>query len=204
VTELDKALADLAHIRTHLAARTLFEGFGPAAIAATGVLALLTAEAQVLWAERLADSNEVFLTVWVLAAVLAVALIGTEMVARSRRHHGGLSTAMILNAVEQFLPAGFAGATVAAVFLSFSPANCWVLPGLWQLFVALGLSAAARCLPRGVMFAAAWYFLAGTAVLMLASEDKTLMPWMMGLPFGAGQLLMAAVLHFAKEEANGL
>jgi hypothetical protein len=122
------------------------------------------------------------------------------MIARSRRRHGGLSTAMIVNALELFLPAGFAGAVIAAVFLKFSPLNYWMLPGLWQIFVALGTFAAARCLPRTVMLAAAWYFLAGTAVLIMASKELTLSPWMMGLPFGIGQLLMAAVLHFAEGE----
>ena len=77
-----------------------------------------------------------------------------------------------------------------------------MLPGLWQIFVALGLFAAVRCLPRAVMLAGAWYLLAGTAVLILASEDEALSPWLMGLPFGAGQLLMAAALHFAEGQSD--
>jgi hypothetical protein len=203
MTELDKALADLAHIRARLAAGTLFQGFGPAAIAATGLLAIATAEAQALWPDPLARSGQMFLAIWVAVAVAAAALIGGEMIARSRRHHGGLSTSMIVNALEQFLPAAFGGVAVAAVFIRFSPQNCWMLPGLWQIFVALGIFAAARCLPRTVMLAGAWYFLAGTAVLILASEDETLSPWRMGLPFGAGQLLMAAALHFAEGDGDG-
>jgi hypothetical protein len=202
MTELDKALADLAHIRARLAAGSLFQGFGPAAIAATGLLALGTAEAQVLWPHLLARPLDVFLGIWVAVAIAAAALIGAEMIARSRRHHGGLSTSMIVNALEQFVPAGFGGVAVAAVFVQFSPQNCWMLPGLWQIFVSLGIFAAARCLPRAVMLAGAWYFLAGTAALILASEDEALSPWLMGLPFGAGQLLMAAALHFAEGESN--
>jgi hypothetical protein len=202
MTELDKALADLAHIRARLAAGSLFQGLGPAAIGATGLLALATAEAQAVWPYPLAGSREAFLAVWVAVAIVAAALIGGEMIARSRRRHGGLSTAMIVNAAEQFVPAGFGGAAVAAVILQFSPENCWMLPGLWQIFVSLGIFAAARCLPRSVTLAGAWYFLAGTAVLILASEDKALSPWLMGLPFGAGQLLMAAALHFAEGESD--
>jgi hypothetical protein len=202
MTELDKALADLAHIRARLAAGTLFQGLGPAAIAATGLLALATAKAQALWPHPLAASAEIFLTIWVAVAIAAAGLIGGEMIARSRRRHGGLSTAMIVNALEQFLPAGFGGVAVAAVLVRFSPQNCWMLPGLWQIFVALGIFAAARCLPRTVLLAGAWYFLAGTAVLILASEDEALSPWLMGLPFGAGQLLMAAALHFAEGESD--
>jgi hypothetical protein len=200
MTELDKAIADLADIRARLAAGTLFQGLGPAAIAATGLLALAAAEAQALWPRPLAGSRETFLEVWLAVAIVAAVLIGSEMIARSRRRHGGLSTAMILNAAEQFVPAGFGGAAVAAVLFQFSPENCWMLPGLWQIFVALGIFAAARCLPRSMTLAGAWYFLAGTAVLILASKEKALSPWLMGLPFGAGQLLMAATLHFAEGE----
>jgi hypothetical protein len=200
MTDVDKALADLADIRTRLAAGTLFQGFGPAVIAMSGFLAFAAAAAQALWPDPLANSPEIFLAAWIAVAVVAAALIGIEMVARSRRRHGGLSTAMIVHALEQFLPAGFAGAVTTAVFLKFSPLNTWMLPGLWQIFVALGTFAAARCLPRTVMLAAAWYFLSGTAVLIVAAGELALSPWMMGLPFGIGQLLMAAALHFAEGE----
>ena len=53
-----------------------------------------------------------------------------------------------------------------------------------------------------VAFAGAWYFVAGFAILMLASDSHALSPWTMGLPFVIGQLLMAAVLHFASGEID--
>jgi hypothetical protein len=124
------------------------------------------------------------------------------MIARSRRRHGGLSTAMIVNAIEQFLPAGFAGAAIAAIVWTYAPQNVWMLPGLWQILVALGIFAAIRSLPRVVVLAAVWYFVAGAAALIFASVDKTLSPWMMGLPFGAGQLLTAGVLRYAQGDRD--
>ena len=36
--------------------------------------------------------------------------------------------------------------------------------------------------------------------MMIASHSHTLSPWTMGLPFAAGQLLMAALLYFASGE----
>ncbi len=54
----------------------------------------------------------------------------------------------------------------------------------------------ARCRARS-RFGGAWYFVAGFAVLLLASQSHALSPWTMGLPFVIGQLLMAAILHFA-------
>lgn len=202
MTDLDKAIADIADIRSRLAAGTMFQGFGPAVIATTGALAAAAATAQALWPDNLASTPEGFLAVWVGVAIVAAGLIGIEMVARSRRRHGGLSTAMILNAVEQFMPAGFAGAVIAAVFLEFAPRNLWMLPGLWQIFVALGIFAAARSLPRLMTLAGGFYFVAGTAVLIIATKEQALSPWAMGLPFGVGQLFVAAILHIAEGEGD--
>ena len=77
-----------------------------------------------------------------------------------------------------------------------------MLPGLWQVLVSLGVFASVRSLPRTVAFAGAWYFVAGFAALLLASQDHLLSPWTMGLPFAIGQLLMAAILHFASGESD--
>ena len=104
---------------------------------------------------------------------------------------------MIYQAVEQFLPVGVAGALLAVVLWKFAPETLWMLPGLWQVLVSLGVFASVRSLPRTVAFAGAWYFVAGFAILMLASDSHALSPWTMGLPFVIGQLLMAAILHFA-------
>ena len=55
---------------------------------------------------------------------------------------------------------------------------------------------------RTVAFGGAWYFVAGFATLLLASHSHALSPWAMGLPFVVGQLLMAAILHFASGETD--
>ena len=109
---------------------------------------------------------------------------------------------MIHQAVEQFLPAGVAGVLLAVVLWKFAPETLWMLPGLWQVLVSLGVFASVRSLPRTVAFAGAWYFLSGFAVVVLASQSHTLSPWTMGLPFVIGQLLMAAILYFASGEID--
>jgi len=130
-------------------------------------------------------------------------MILVEMRARSRRHHSGLADAMIYQAIEQFLPAGVAGVLLAAMLWKFAPETLWMLPGLWQILVSLGVFASVRSLPRSVALAGGWYFVAGFAVLILASQSHALSPWTMGLPFVAGQSLMAAVLYFASGEIDG-
>jgi hypothetical protein len=51
------------------------------------------------------------------------------------------------------------------------------------------------------MFAVgAWYLGAGLVSLLIAAGHHALLPWAMGIPFGVGQLLVAAVLHFGFED----
>jgi hypothetical protein len=200
--DLDKALADIIAIRSQLAAGTAFRGYGPAAVAATGVVALVAAILQFYWLDDPSRDPIAFFTGWALAAVLSAVMIWTEMRARSRRHHSGLADAMIHQAIEQFLPAGVAGVLLAAMLWKFAADTLWMLPGLWQILVSLGIFASVRSLPRTVALAGAWYFVAGFTVLILASQSHGLSPWTMGLPFAIGQSLMAAILYFASGETD--
>src|SRR5712675_1899272 len=200
--DLDKALADIFAIRSQIAAGTAFRGYGPAAIAATGGLALMTAVAQFFWLDDPSGQPAIFFAGWTATAVVSAGIIWVEMQARSRRHHSGLADAMIYQAIEQFLPIGAAGALLAVMLGKFAPETLWMLPGLWQILVSLGVFASARSLPRTVALGGAWYFLAGFATLLLASQSHALSPWTMGLPFVIGQLLMAAILHFASGETD--
>jgi len=201
--DLHKALADIGSIRQQVAAGTMFRGFGPTVVAATGLLAAVTATVQSIWLDALGRHPVVFLAVWAATAAISAALIGAEMIARTRRHHGGLADAMLINAIEQALPAGVAGGAVALVLIQLAPETLWVLPGLWQVLVGLGIFASVRSLPRAVAWAGTWYVAAGMVVLALSSQTQALSPWAMGLPFVIGQLLLAAILHFAFGAADG-
>jgi hypothetical protein len=201
--DLHKALADIGSIRQQVAAGTMFRGFGPAVVAVTGLLAAVTATAQSVWLDETGLQPIAFLAAWAATAAVSAALIGAEMIARTRRHHGGLADAMLINAVEQALPAGIAGVAIALVMIQFAPGTLWVLPGLWQVLVGLGIFASVRSLPRAVAWAGTWYVAAGVVVLALSSQTQALSPWAMGLPFVIGQLLLAAILHFAFGAADG-
>lgn len=200
--DLDKALADILAIRSHIAAGTAFRGYGPATVAATGGLALATAVMQHLWLNDPSGKPLIFFSTWAATALVAAAMIGVEMRARSRRHHLGLADALIYQAIEQFLPAGVAGALLGVMLGKFAPETLWMLPGLWQLLMSLGVFASVRSLPRSVALGGAWYFVAGFTTLLLASQTHLLSPWTMGLPFVVGQFLMAAILRFASGESD--
>ncbi|ABD07392.1 conserved hypothetical protein [Rhodopseudomonas palustris HaA2] len=197
MSDLDKALADIFAIRSQIAAGTAFRGYGPAALAGTAGLALVTTIAQSLWLDDPNSHLLAFFLGWIATALLSAMMIWLEMRARSRRHHSGLADAMIHQAVEQFVPAGVAGALLGVTLWKFAPGTLWMLPGLWQILVGLGIFASVRMLPRPVALVGAWYFVAGFSVLALSSESAAVSPLAMGVPFVVGQLLMAAVLRFA-------
>ena len=202
VRDLDKALADILAIRSQLAAATAFRGYGPAALAATGGLALVTAIAQAILLKDPTGTPLAFLAGWVATAIVSAAIIGIEMRGRSRRIHSDLADVMIHNAIEQFLPVAAAGAVLGLFFLRFAPDSLWLVPGLWQILISLGIFASVRSLPRGISLAAAWYFVAGIGVLMLSSSDHALSPWSMGLPFVVGQLMLALILHLSSGSSH--
>lgn len=196
--DLDKALADILAIRSQLAAGTAFQGYGPGAVAATGLLALAATGLQQMRLEGAAEPLS-FFAFWIAVAVGAAAIVGTEMVARTWRQHSGLADELLRHAAEQMLPAGAVGALLLVVLWRFAPDEVWLLPGLWQIFVGLGIFASLRILPRSIALAGAHYVFAGLVVLALSAQTRSLSPLTMGVPFALGQFLVAAILHFASE-----
>jgi hypothetical protein len=202
--ELEKALAEITLIRSQIARGTEFRGLGAATLAATGVLALLAAAAQALWLEAPARHVGAYLALWLGVAALSIVLIGIQTVTRSARVHSGLAEEMILAAVEQFLPAAAAGALLTAVLFQVDWAVLWMLPGLWQIVFSLGIFASRRALPPAIVLPGLWYLATGLACLAFAGGTEAFSPWAMGLPFGIGQALIAAVIaHRHDGEADG-
>ena len=77
-----------------------------------------------------------------------------------------------------------------------------MLPGLWQILLALlGFSVLSN-LPREMAWVAGWYFCCGAVVLALAGQAGTLSPWMMGVPFAVGQIAVAVILLRADGEGR--
>jgi hypothetical protein len=200
--DLQRALSEIHSIRNQVARGTEFRGYGPASIALSGVLAMVVAAAQAQWMTKHHKTDlTMWLAVWAGTAAVSVLLTGIETFARARRVHLGFAREMVQSAVEQFLPAMMVGFLLTVVMMRVAPQECWMLPGLWQLIFSLGVFASCRFLPRQMFAVGVWYLAAGLFCLVAASAARTLSPWMMGIPFGVGQLLVAAVLQFGYGEA---
>jgi hypothetical protein len=201
MNDLHRALGDISSIRRQMARSTEFRGYGPATLAATALLAISAAGVQALWVPDPAKQIPGYLSVWFATAVLSAALTGTQMYTRSRRIHSGLSDEMIHMAVEQFLPSVGAGSLLTIVLLHAAPGSQWMLPGIWQIIFSLGVFSSCRFLPRPILAAGAWYLLTGLACIGFG-DGRALSPWAMGIPFGAGQLLVAGILFFTPQEGG--
>ena len=200
--DLSQALAEISAIRAQVARGTQFRGYGPASVAASGVLALAVASAQAFfWSKDPGRDVISFLAVWVATAAVSVALSTLETIVRARRVHSGFACEMLQSALEQFLPATVVGLLLTGVLLLAAPTDLWMLPGLWELIFSLGVFASCRFLPRHMVGVGVWYLVCGLTCLMIESGPRVLSPWEMGIPFGVGQLLVAAVLRYGFEES---
>ena len=199
--DLHKALGDIRIIRRQMARSTEFRGYGPATVVATAAMALVAAATQTVLLPDPANHIAGYLRIWLSTATLSAALSGSQMFTRSRRIHSEMSDEMILMAVEQFLPSAFASLLTTIVLLRYVPAALWMLPGIWQLIFSLGVFSSCRFLPRPVVAAGAWYLLTGLICIALA-DSRALAPWAMGIPYGAGQLLVAGILLSTAKEGR--
>lgn len=202
MTEIEHAMSQLAFIQDRFAASTRFRGLAPQAVGATAVLATAVAAAQSMW-PTLGNDPASYVWTWIATAIAAAAIIGVEALERSRRLHAGMADAMLAGTLRLLLPFGAAGAVVTLVIARAAPELAWVLPGLWQMLVALIGFSSVGTLPRAMLWPAGWYFLCGTTTLLLGAHLRSLEPWTMGVPFGVGQGMAALVLYRAGAADGG-
>lgn len=200
--DLRQALAEIELIRGQVARATQFRGYGPATLAGTGVLAIMAAAVQAALVSDPSRHADAYLTLWVATAALSLALISAEAIARARRAHSALALPMLRSAGEEFLPAIVAGLLLTVVIARDSPQSVWMLPGLWQVIFSLGVFSSCRFLPRPMFVVGLWYLTCGLILLARGGGDRALSPWAMGVPFGIGQMSVAAVLRFGYRDVN--
>lgn len=193
--DLGKALTDIKAMRSQIARSTEFRGFGPMTVALTGLFAVTAAVVQAHLIEDPAVDVRAYLALWIVTAVLSALVMGGEILTRSQRIHSGFAQEMIQTAFEQMLPAIVAGGLLTVVLVRFAPESVWMLPGLWQIVLSLGVFACCRSLPAPLIAVAVWYLGTGLVCLALARGDATLSPWAMGAPFAIGQWMAAVLVH---------
>ena len=134
-------------------------------------------------------------------AAIGLAIVCAEIGIRMAKSQSLLERQKSRSAIERFAPCIAVGAVLTAAIDQHAE-SAWMLPGLWAVLFSLGMLASASMLPRGVMLVAAYYLIGGTAALLLWDRAMQLSPWSMGVLFGGGQLLSAAVLWLTLERSE--
>jgi hypothetical protein len=197
--ELREALDRVAEIRRRMAEAETFRGYRALPAACAGLLAVAAGLLQSSFVPDPAGAALDYVLFWGTVAALSLGVCVGVMWLRDRaaRAHGGAPVTH--SGIAPLVPCLVAGACVTVVLVRLAPGAAWLLPGLWQLFFSQGLFASCRTLPRPLFAVPSFYLAAGLATLCLARGPHALSPLAMALPFGAGQLLAAALLYWTLE-----
>ena len=146
---------------------------------------------------------ERYLILWIGIAAVSAIVAGSEMWWRARATDSPMLRQMTRLAVEQLSPSLVIGAVLTLCIFRYAPQVAWMLPGLWSLIFSLGVFASYRLLPRQVFWVAVYYAVCGLGSLIWGQGANALSPWQMGISFGGGQVLSAAILYWNLERIDG-
>jgi hypothetical protein len=195
--DVTDALERIGTIHSQLAKGEEYRGYRPAALASSGALGLLTALAQP-WLIA-PDDPLAFVRYWIAVGFGGAVLAGSATVIGYLRQEDEFARRRTRTVMRQFVPCLLAGIAVTAALARPDriAESVVLLPGLWALLYGLGTVASLPYLPRLAGAVAAWYLLAGWLLLSFV-EGPVPSGWSVGLSFGVGQLLAAAVLYTAR------
>jgi hypothetical protein len=199
--DLQEALSQISEIREQVARTETFRGYRAAPVAFSGILACLAAGFQHTLIAEPKENPAAYLGLWVGAALLSMFVTGLAMIWHCKQSTSSLTRPNTILAVGQFLPSVVAGGLVTYVLFQQVPSALWMLPGLWSIFFSLGIFASYRVLPKATFWVGVFYMTAGVMCLVWARGDFEFSPWAMGMPFGVGQFLSAAILYWTLERS---
>lgn len=197
--DLQEALSQISEIRQQVARSETFRGYRAAPVAFSGFVACLAAMFQYGLITDPAAQMTAYLSLWIGAALVSMFVTGVAMLWYCKQSTSSLSRANTKSAVGQFLPSVVAGGLVTVALFQQAPQSLWMLPGLWSIFFSLGIFASYRLLPKATFWIGVFYMTAGVLCLVWAKDDFAFSPWAMGVPFGLGQIMSAAILYWTLE-----
>jgi hypothetical protein len=191
--DVSQALADLAEVRSRLAAVQRFRGLSGGAAAASGLAAVLAGAYQLFFLPYPATPSEVsrYVTLWTAVLVFALAANYGAILLWLVRHWSSRARSELRTVGMTIAPSILAGGVFTLVFLQRDLVG--LLPGTWCVCYALGLLASRAMVPRGVLAVAGLFAAAGVA-LLFEHDIAALRWWVMPITFGFGQLAIGALI----------
>ena len=183
-SNVEDALKQVADIHAQVARSSFFRGYRAEIAVGQAGLALVTTSLEAYcWASIDAQTHAL---IWlVVAAVCALASL-VDLALR----WPSLPRPSARIATSQLLPALAVGVAIAPLLWG----QAELLPGIWTMLFGVGLLSSAPYLPGQIRFLGLFYVTAG-AVMAHAAGAGLSSPWPMGLTYGAGQLVAAAILR---------
>jgi hypothetical protein len=197
VTDVGRALEQIAEIHQHLAKSEVYRGWRSVPVACSGLVGIAAAAWQSTTAHPLEPWT--FTMFWLTIGALALMVGCSEIVWHYIVRASATERRRSRQVIGQFLPALIAGALLTGALMRLSPSLVALLPGLWALFFGVGIFAARPYVPRASGWVALYYWTVGLMLLWMARGVDLLSPWAVGATFGTGQLLAAAVLYWNLE-----
>ena len=200
VSDVTRALEEIAEIHAHLAAREVYRGWRAIPVAVSGLVGLAAAAALAA-RQTIADPAD-FVRTWLAVGVVGLAAGCAEIIWRYARRAIPLERRRTRVVMRQFLPGLVAGVVLSVALVRLNPAGVAAVPGLWAICFALAIFAARPCLPPASAWAAAYYAVAGV-ILLTRAPSGVPAPWTVGATFGIGQGLAALLIHVTLERKPG-
>lgn len=193
MTDLERALADIAEVRERLGHMQRFRGYSALAAAVSGGFAIAAGALQLLLVPRVNSVHEghLYFALW-FACCAASVLVNygaiahwyvNDATARDRWQTATVGLSM--------LPALVLGA-----MLSFALLHAGLfafLPGVWYGCYGVGLFASRTMVPRAVVPIAAAFMIAGMGLLFVPAAIA-LQWWVLPFGFGIGQLAIGFII----------
>jgi hypothetical protein len=193
MTDLERALADIAEVRERLGGVQRFKGYSGLAALVSGGFAAAAGVVQWLLVPAVASPHDgrLYFAIWFACCAASIVVnysaiahwYVNDATARER-----WQTATVGFAI---LPALLLGAALSFALLR---ANLFAfLPGVWFGCYGVGLIASRTMLPRAVAPVCAAFLVAGAA-LLFAPPEIALAPWILAMGFGAGQAIIGIIV----------
>jgi hypothetical protein len=198
MTDLERALADIAEVRERLGHVQRFKGYSGLAAAISGVLAPAAGVVQWLIVPSIRTSHDghLYFAIW-FACCAASMVVNYGAIAHwyvndaTARERWQTTTVGFAILPALVLGAAFSFALLRADLFTF-------LPGVWYGCYGVGLLASRTMLPRTVLPIAAAFLAAGIG-LLFASPAIALSPWTLAIGFGAGQIAIGILVMRERE-----
>jgi hypothetical protein len=199
MTDLERALLDIAEVRERLAMTQRFRGYSGVAAIASGCFAIAAGVLQALLVPfpHGGYDGRIYSSIWLVCGT-AAAIVNYGSIAHwfvsdeSARDRWQTRTVGLA-----ILPALALGAAITMGLLNHGAFG--YLPGVWYGCYGVGLFASRTMLPRDVLPIAALFLLAGIG-LLFAPSALAMAWWVLPIGFGFGQIAIGVLVARDRRE----